>query len=141
MRESRLSGSVEGVMSDHDSYSDCRVRGLSRVVSLSCFLLVLHSLVMSVPCGRGAVPAHPRDRTRSGGTDPARHPPPEMVQVSAGRDGAVRPPWPPRNRPRAALAGALTRSAASYKADARSLQPTAGTRPGGSVSRGGSAPL
>jgi len=23
MRESRLSGSVEGVMSDHDSYSDC----------------------------------------------------------------------------------------------------------------------
>src|ERR1700722_18436282 len=54
MRESRLSGSVEGVMSDHDSYSDCRVRGLSRVVSLSCFLLVLHSLVMSVPCGRGA---------------------------------------------------------------------------------------
>jgi hypothetical protein len=25
MRESRLSGSVEGVMSDHDSYSDCVV--------------------------------------------------------------------------------------------------------------------
>jgi hypothetical protein len=25
MRESRLSGSVEGVMSDHDSYSDCGV--------------------------------------------------------------------------------------------------------------------
>jgi hypothetical protein len=24
MRESRLSGSVEGVMSDHDSYSDLR---------------------------------------------------------------------------------------------------------------------
>src|SRR6266436_1412819 len=24
MRESRLSGSVEGVMSDHDSYSDCK---------------------------------------------------------------------------------------------------------------------
>jgi len=26
MRESRLSGSVEGVMSDHDSYSDSRNR-------------------------------------------------------------------------------------------------------------------
>ena len=25
MRESRLSGSVEGVMSDHDSYSDCEI--------------------------------------------------------------------------------------------------------------------
>ena len=26
MREIRLSGSVEGVVSDHDSYSDCEVR-------------------------------------------------------------------------------------------------------------------
>src|SRR5580700_8960911 len=128
--------SVEGVMSDHDPYSDCRVRGLSRVVfSLPCFLLV-----MNVPCRRGAVPEHPRDPTRTGGTASARHPPPEMVQVSAGRDGAVRPPWIPRNRPRAALAGALTRSAASYEVDARSLPPTVATRPGGSVWRGGSAP-
>jgi len=136
MRESRSSGSVEGVRSNRDPYSDCHVRGLGRVVfSLSCF-----SLVMILPCGRGAVPEHPRDRTRTGETAPARHPPPEMVQVSAGRDGAVRPPWIPRIRPLAALAGALIRSAASYEADARSLQPTVVTRPGGSVSRGGSAP-
>src|SRR5271165_2351797 len=114
----------------------CHVRGLSRVVFyLSCF-----SLVMILPCGRGAVPEHPRDPTRTGGTAPARHPPPEMVQVSAGRDGAVRPPWIPRNRPRAALAGAWTRSSAAYQVGARSLPPTVVTRPAGSISRGGSAP-
>jgi hypothetical protein len=39
-----------------------------------------------------------------------------------------------------ALAGALTRSAAAYEVDARSLQPTVVTRPRGSISRGGSAP-
>src|SRR5438876_2437992 len=105
------------------------------VFSLSTLLLVLID-----PCGRGGVREHPRERTRTDGTEPARHPPPEVVQVSAGRDGAVRPPWIPRNRPRAARAGALTRSAAAYKADARSLQPTVVTRPGGSISRGGSAP-
>src|SRR5690242_15363474 len=92
------------------------------------------------PCGRGGVREHPRKRTRTGGTEPATYPPPEVVQVSAGRDGAVRPPWIPRNRPRAALAGALTRSAATYEADARSLPPTVVSRPGGSISRGGSAP-
>src|SRR5438045_7373111 len=114
----------------------CHVRGLGRVVfSLSSF-----SLVLIDPCGRGGVREHLRERTRTGGTEPARHPPPEMVRVSAGRDGAVRPPWIPRNRPRAALASALTRSAAAYEADARSPQPTVVTRPGGSISRGGSAP-
>src|SRR5215217_4526991 len=107
----------------------------SVIFSLSSF-----SLVLTDPCGRGGVREHPRERTRTYGTEPARHPPPEVVQVSAGRDGAVRPPWIPRNRPRAALAGALTRSAAAYEADARSLLPTAGTRPGGSISHGGSAP-
>src|SRR5437660_11395766 len=104
--------------------------------SLSPFSLVL----LIDPCGRGGVREHLRERTRTGGTEPARHPSPEMVQVSAGRDGAVRPPWIPRNRPRAALAGALTRSAAAYEVDARSLQPTVVTRPGGSISRGGLAP-
>src|SRR6266699_4709497 len=114
----------------------CLVRGLGRVVlSWSSF-----SLVLTDPRGRGGVREHPRERTRTGGIEPARHPPPEVVQVSADRDGAVRPPWIPRNRPLAALAGALTRSAAAYEVDARSLQPTVGTRPGGSVSRGGSAP-
>src|SRR2546422_4800511 len=114
----------------------CLVRGLRRVVlSLSSF-----SLVLTDPCGRGGVREHPRERTRTGGTEPARHPLPEAVLASAGRDGAVRPPWIPRNRPRAARAGALTRSAATYQADARSLQPTVGTRRGGSRSRGGSAP-
>src|SRR6266550_5206184 len=119
----------------------CRIRGLGRVFfSLSCFWLVSETLVLIDPCGRGGVREHPRERTRTGGTEPARQRPPEVVPVSAGRDGAVRPPWIPRNRPRAALAGALTRSAAAYEADARSLPPTGGTRPGGSVSRGGSAP-
>src|SRR3989441_1218981 len=108
--------------------------------SVIFFSLSSSSLVFSDPCGRGGVREHLRERTRTDGTEPARHPPPEMVQVSAGRDGAVRPPWIPRNRPRAALAGALTRSAAAYEADARSLQPTVVTRPGGSISRGGSAP-
>src|SRR5438552_3318914 len=111
-------------------------RGLGCVIfSLSSFSLVLFD-----PCGPGGVREQLRERTRTDGTEPARHPPPEVVQVSAGRDGVVRPPWIPRNRPRAALAGALTRSAAAYEVDARSLQPTVVTRPGGSISRGGSAP-
>src|SRR2546429_8655032 len=108
--------------------------------SVTFFSLSSFSLSFVDPCGRGGVRAHPRERTRTGGTEPARQRPPEVVQVSAGRDGAVRPPWIPRNRPRAALAGALTRSAAAYAADARSLPPTVGTRPGVSISRGGSAP-
>src|SRR6266849_8688130 len=107
----------------------------SVIFSLSSF-----SFVLIDPCGRGGVREHLRERTRTDGTEPARHPPPEVVQVSVGRDGAVRPPWIPRNRPRAARAGALTRSAAAYEVDARSLQPTVVTRPGGSISRGGSAP-
>src|SRR5437868_2741075 len=108
--------------------------------SVIFFSLSSFSLVLIDPCGQGGVREHPRERTRTGGTEPARHPPPEAVLASAGRDGAVRPPWIPRNRPRAALAGALTRSAAAYEVDARSLQPTVVTRPGGSISRGGSAP-
>ena len=91
-------------------------------------------------CGRDGVQAHPDEWTRNGETEPARHPAPEVVQGSGGRDGVVRPPWIRRNRPPAARAGALTRSAAAYEADARSLQPTVATRPGGSISRGGSAP-
>src|SRR5580700_1828651 len=94
--------------------------------SLSSFLSV-----SIYPCGRGDVREHLRERTRTGGTEPARHPAPEGVQVSAGRDGAARPPWIPRNRPHAARAGALTRSAAASEVDARSLPPTAVTRPGG----------
>src|SRR5467141_903667 len=108
--------------------------------SVIFFSLSSFSLVLIDPCGRGGVREHLRERTRTDGTEPARHRSPEMVQVSAGRDGAARPPWIPRNRPRAALAGALIRSAEAYEADARSLQPTVVTRPGGSVSHGGSAP-
>src|SRR6266513_1237855 len=96
------------------------------------------SLVLLDPCGRGGVPEHLRERTRTGGTEPARHRSPEAVPVSAGRDGVVRPPWIPRNRPRAALAGALTQSAAAYQADARAVRRTVVMRPGGSISRGGS---
>src|SRR5882757_11438415 len=114
----------------------CHVRGLGCVVvSLSSF-----SLQLAAPCGRGGAREHLRERTRTGGREPASHRPPEVIQVSAGRDGAVRPPWIPRNRPRAAPAGALTRSAAPYEVDARSLQPTVVTRPVGPISRGGSAP-
>src|SRR5881409_3230266 len=108
--------------------------------SVIFFSLSYFSLASIDPCGRGGVREHPRERTRTGGTEPARQRPPEVVQVSVGRGGAGRPPWIPRSRPRAALAGAWTRSAAAYEVDARSLPPTVGTRPGGSISRGGSAP-
>src|SRR5467141_2280209 len=97
--------------------------------SVTFFSLSSFSLVLTDPCGRGGVREHPGERTRTDGAEPARHRPPEMVQVSAGRDGAARPPWIPRNRPRAALAGVLTRSAAAYEVDARSLPPTVVTRP------------
>src|SRR4029077_16066899 len=92
------------------------------------------------PCGRGGVRAHPRGPTRIDGTEQARLPLPEGVPASAGRDGVARPPWIPRNRRRAARAGALTRSAAPYGADARSLPPTVGTKQGGSISRACAAP-
>ena len=123
------------------------VRGLGPVE----FLLSFFSLVLAgagcacsppqiAPCGRGGVRAHPRERTRTDGTESARRLTPEVVPVSTGRGGAVRPRWPPQNRPRAALTSALTRSAVAYEVDARSLRLTVVTRPGGSISRGGSAP-
>src|ERR1700687_1445555 len=118
------------------SFLLCRVRGLLRVV----FSLSSSSSALLAPCGRGGVPEHPGERTRAGGTEPARHPPPPVIQVSACRDGAVHPPWTPRNRPRAARAGAWTPSAAACGVDARSLPPTVVTKPAGSGSRGGSAP-
>src|SRR5215510_3962755 len=83
--------------------------------SVIFFSLSSFSLVLVDPCGRGVVRAHLRERTRTDGTGPARHPPPEALQVSTGRDGAARLPWIRRTRPRAALADALTRSAAAYE--------------------------
>src|SRR5262245_47167165 len=132
-------------MSVHFSPSFCTCAplagpGVYCARSLIFFSFSSFSLVLICPCGRGGARAHRRDRTKIGGTEPARHPPPEMVQVSAGRDGAVHPPWIPRNQPRATLVGALTRSAVTYQVDARSLQPTVRTTPGGSISPGGSAP-
>src|SRR6185295_14527105 len=62
------------------------------------------------PCGRDVVREHRRERTRSDGTEPASHRPLERAQASAGRDGAVRPPWTPRSQRLGALAGAWTRS-------------------------------
>src|SRR5213594_246344 len=52
------------------------------------FSLSSFSFVLIDPCGRGGVRAHLRERTRTDGTERARHPPPEVVQVSAGRDAA-----------------------------------------------------
>ena len=91
------------------------------------------------PCGRGDVRARRREWTRTGGIEPAMRRSPAVVQVSAGRDGAARPPWIPQNRRLAARAGALTRSAATCEVDARSVPPTVVTRPAGSRSHGGSA--
>src|SRR6516165_2126165 len=95
--------------------------------------------MLTDPRGRGGVREHLGEPTKTDGTEPARHPPPEVVLVLVGRDGAVRPLWIRRNRPGAAPAGAWTQSAAAYEADARSRQPTVVTRPGGSISRGDSA--
>src|SRR4029077_20207725 len=86
----------------------------SRVVTF--FSLSSFSFVLIDRCGRDGVRAHPGEPTRTDGTEPAKPPPPETVLDSAGRHGAVRPPWTPRNRPRAAREGASTRSAASYPA-------------------------
>src|SRR6476469_294386 len=113
----------------------CHDRGVRASSSLSSFWFELRD-----PCDRGGVREHPGGPTRPDGTERATHPPPAVVQVSAGTHGAVRPRWSPRNRPPAAHAGAWTRSAAASEVDARSLQPTVVRRPGGSISPGGSAP-
>src|SRR5437899_4301338 len=56
--------------------------------SITVFSLSFFSFVLIDPRGRGAVRAHLCERTRTDGPEPARHPPPEVVQVSAGRDAA-----------------------------------------------------
>src|SRR2546430_3403841 len=79
----------------------CVLLAVGHLFSLVFFFVrccLIAGLIDHAPCGRGNVREHLRERTRSGGTEPARHPPAEVVQVSAGRDGAVRPPWIPRNR-------------------------------------------
>src|SRR5579871_3409986 len=114
--------------------------GLCRVDSTVIFFSLFFSLWLIDPCGRGGVRERRHERTKTGGTELARHPPPEAVRVSAGRDGAARPPWILRSRRLVALAGASTRSAAAYEVDAQSRPPTVVTRPGGSISRDGSAP-
>src|SRR6202043_3432287 len=68
--------------------------------SVIFFSLSSFSLVLIDPYGPGGVRERLRARTRTGGTEPARHRSPEVVQVSADRDAAVRPPSIPRNRPR-----------------------------------------
>src|SRR5262249_39296957 len=69
--------------------------------SLSPSSLAWIDLLWCAPCGRGGVQVHLRERTKTGGTEPARHPPPEVVLASTGRAAAVRPPLIPRNRRRA----------------------------------------
>src|ERR1700690_1135192 len=142
------------------SFLLCYVRGLAALSFLLSFSMKLTSLVLTDRCGldpsgldpsglypsnQGGVQEHPRERTRTGGTELASHRSPEAVQVSGDRDGVVRPPWTPRNRRHAARAGAWTRSAASCEVGARCLPPRVRTRreflrQGGSGSRGGSAP-
>src|SRR5271154_3122597 len=56
------------------------------VSSRSFSWLAWMELLWCHSCGRDGVRAHPRERTRTAGTEPARHPPPEMAQVSDGRD-------------------------------------------------------
>src|ERR1700742_473245 len=76
---------------------------------VSCF-------VWAVRCDRsddrGGVREHRDERTRIGGTEPARHPPAAGVQVSAGKDAVVHPRWTPRSQPPAAPAGVWTPLAA-----------------------------
>src|SRR6202021_557878 len=112
----------------------CRDRDSGRVA----FSLFSFSFVSIPRCGRGGVREHPRERTRTDGTEPARHPPPEVIRVSGGRGGAARPPRIPRNRRRAARAGALKRWAGAYEVDAPSLQRTVVRRPGAAICAGGS---
>jgi hypothetical protein len=66
MRESRLSGSLEGVMSDHDSYSDCSFRWSwsvcqedARVVGSVNGLLVDQRLGLAFTAGPGLFPMTP----------------------------------------------------------------------------------
>src|SRR5579884_3337830 len=106
-----------------------------------CRVTVSSSSLFGIdPCCRDGVREHRREQTRSDGTEPARHPLPEVVPVSGDTGGAVRPPWIPQNRRRAARAGALIRSAAAFQAVARFLQLTFVRTAEGSGSRGGSAP-
>src|SRR6267378_3532525 len=65
--------------------------------SVIFFSVSSFSLVWIVPFDRDGVREHPRERTRTGGTEPARRRPPEVAPASADRDGAGRPPWIPRN--------------------------------------------
>src|SRR2546421_8404317 len=57
--------------------------------SVTFFSLSSFSLVLIDPCGRGGVRAHPRERTRTDGTEPARQRPPEVVQVSRSEERRV----------------------------------------------------
>src|SRR6266568_1715595 len=50
------------------------------------FSLSSFSFVLIDACDRGGVRAHRRERTRTCGTEPAGHPPPEVVHISPGRD-------------------------------------------------------
>src|SRR5260370_18710018 len=103
------------------SFLLCHVRGLAALSFLLSFSMMLTSLVLTDPCGRGGVQEHPREPTRSGGTEPATYPPLETGPASAGRDGAVRPPSIPRNPPRPARAHASKPAAPPYQSDARPI--------------------
>src|SRR5688572_3675880 len=82
--------------------------------SVIFFSLLFFSLVLMDACGRGGVRERLREQTRTDETEPASHRAPEVAQASAGKDGAVRPPWTLRNQLLAALAGASKRSAGAY---------------------------
>src|SRR3984893_17318974 len=56
-------------------------RGVYCSRSVIFFSLSSCSSVLTVPCGRGGVREHLGERTRTGGTEPARHPAPEVLLV------------------------------------------------------------
>src|ERR1700674_1044268 len=51
--------------------------------SVILFSLSSFSLVLIDPCGRGGVREHLRERTRTYGTEPARHPPPKVLWLQS----------------------------------------------------------
>src|SRR5262245_2621501 len=99
--------------------------GEYRSRSVIFFSLSFFWLMFFDPGDRGGVREQSGERTRTAGTEPASHPPLEVVPASVGKDGAVHPPWIPQSRPRVARADAWIQSSAACTVGARSPPPAA----------------